>query len=129
MTILILLLAVGVGLLVADCKEFYFKDGASNEMAFILFKMMFTMLFCEVNAFLLLLNIKFKRYEKALASTPKIKENIKIENHTHETHFLPLEKERNREDGDGILIDEDYTPEPVKPKSKSRGRSSKKNLK
>jgi len=124
MTILILLLAVGIGLLVADCKEFYFKDGANNEMAFILFKMMFTFLFCEVNAFLLLLNIYFKRYEKALASTSQIKEKIKIENHTHETLFLPAEIEKDEE-----IMDPDLSPEPIKPKSKSRGRSTKKNLK
>jgi len=123
MTIYILLLAVGIGLLVADCKEFYFKDGANNEMAFILFKMMFTFLFCEVNAFLLLLNIYFKRYEKALKS-PQIKEKIKIENHTLETLFLPAEIEKDEE-----TMDPDLSPEPIKPKSKSRGRSTKKNLK
>jgi len=114
-------LAVGIGMLVADCKEFYFKDGQNNEMAYILFKMMFTFLFCETNAFLLLLKFYLKRYEKALASAPQIKEKIKIENHTHETLFLPAEIEKEEEE----QIEPPSTPEP-KPKSKSRGRSKKK---
>jgi hypothetical protein len=121
MTILILLLSVGIGMIVGDCKEFYFKDGGKNELAFILFKMMFTFLFIEVNAFLLLLNFYFKRYEKALASTPK--EKIKIENHTRETVFLPAEIENEEETIDPDLISEQ------KPKSKSRGRSTKKLIK
>jgi len=120
MTILILLLAIGIGWLVAECKEFYFKDGQNNEMAFILFKMMFTFLFCEVNAFLLLFNIYFKRYEKAL-SAPQIKEKIKIENHTHETLFLPAEIEKEEDE----QTEPPSTPEPMA-KSKSRGRSKKK---
>jgi hypothetical protein len=118
MTILILLLAVSLGMLVGDCKEFYFKEGQNNELAYILFKMMFTILFCEISALLLLFNFYSKRYEKALAS-PQIKEKIKIENHTHETLFLPAEKDEEEEK------ETPSTPEP-KTKSKSRGRSIKK---
>ena len=130
MTVLILLLAVGVGMLAGDCKEFFFRDGLNNEMAYILFKIMFTLVFCEVNAFLLYLNFYLQKYEKAFTSIQqskeKSKEKIKIENHTHETLFLPLEKTKEKEEGEEY-VDPDYIPEPVKP-AKSRGRSTKKIL-
>jgi len=132
MTILILLFAIGVGFLVGDCKEFLFRDGLNNELAYILFKMIFTVLFCEINAILIFLNIHFQKYEKALISIQqskeKVKEKIKIENHTHDTFFLPLEKEIDKE-----VIEEqaeaDIISESVKPTKGARGRSKKKFIK
>ena len=128
MTLLILLLAIGIGMLVGDCKEFFFRDGLNNELAYLLFKMIFTVIFCEINAFLIFLNMHFKKYEKALLSIQQSKENfkekIKIENHTHETLFLPLEKEKEKEERDE-MIEAELISEPVKP-AKGRGRSSKK---
>jgi hypothetical protein len=126
MTFFILLLAIGVGLIVGDCKEFFFRDGINNELAYLLFKMIFTVVFCEINAFFIFL-MYFKKYEKALSLIEQSKENsrekIKIENHTHETLFLPLENKKDIDQRDE-MIDSEIIPEPVKP-AKGRGRSSK----
>ena len=131
MTISILLLAVGVGFIVGDCKEFLFREGLNNELAYILFKMIFTVVFCEINALFVFMNWYFQKYEKALTffqqSKGKNTENIKIENHTHDTFFLPLEKENEKEVREEP-IDSDLT-EPVKPTKGGRGRSTRKNLK
>jgi len=130
MTLFILLLAIGVGLIVGDCKEFFFRDGLNNELAYLLFKMIFTVVFCEINAFLIFLNMYLKKYEKALHSIQHSKENsrenIKIENHTHETLFLPLENDKveEKEQIDEIISSE-FIPELISKPAKGRGRSSK----
>jgi hypothetical protein len=127
MTLFILLLSIGVGMIVGDCKEFLYRDGLNNELAYLLFKIIFTVVFCEINALIIFLNMYFKKYEKALCFIEQSKENsrekIKIENHTHETMFFPLENIKEKEQFDEI-IDSEVIPEPVKP-AKGRGRSSK----
>lgn len=116
--ITLVLMAIGCGVLVGDIKEFFFKGGATNDLAYILFRMIFTVLFVESTAFLLILNKYLKYNEKALAIQSK--ENIKIENHTHETIMLPEDKEAmNSEIAEPAFKSE-------LPSKTSRGRSSKK---
>lgn len=114
---ILLLLAIGMGMLVADLKEFFYKGGPANDLGYILFKMMFSLLFIQINAFILILNKYLKSFEKALASVSQTKE-IKIENHTHETLVLPDKEE---------TIEKEYSPEP--PVKRRPGRSVKRNLK
>jgi len=133
---LIISLAVGLGFLTGDIKEFFFRNGYENELGMVLFRIIIAVSFCQINIMIIILN-KYLAYFESTFKAKILTENIKIvENHNHISppsnqiqvpEFLTATKETKNskkkiiedpeEDG---AADPDYVPRTLRSRSRKK---------
>lgn len=87
---LILLLALCIGMLTADIKEFFYKDGVKNDLAYLLMKTSVTLFMTQMFTFLIILNRYLRYYEKALKSlTDKFSNDKQVQETSSPSNFNP----------------------------------------